>query len=178
MTLTRLVASAALLAALTIPCSAASVPFALTVVDFGAPTTFIFSFAGPYVGGPYTTSSLEFSLTLTDGGRDGATATGSLDGYVDSVLASTLPFTCAVPFTGAEGGTQTCTGSISELFAAPATGDLEARFTFALSGGDDKVEASGIHELTNPDGEVPEPSALALAASGLALLGLLRARRR
>lgn len=178
MTLIRLTVSAFVLAATTIPCSAASVPFGASVVDFGAPTSFFFTFVTPYVGGPYDSSHLEYSLTLTDGGRDGATATGLLEGYVDSVLASALPISCSVPVVdGVEHGSQVCTGSISQLFASPVTGSLEAKFNFALLGGDDNVSITGLHELKNSDSsEVPEPSAAVFGVTGIAALAVLGRR--
>ena len=100
MKFSRLPIAAALLACATGPASAAIINAALAATNFDVPSAFVFSFSTPYVGGPYNTSILQYELTLTDGGRDGATLTGTVEGLVYGNLASTLPVNCSVPFDG------------------------------------------------------------------------------
>jgi hypothetical protein len=175
MKFSRLSIAAAFLACATGPASAAIINAALSATDFGAPSAFAFSFSTPYVGGPYNTSILQYELTLTDGGRDGATLTGTVEGLVDGNLASTLTLNCSVPFDGVtQNGFKVCSGSISNPFAAPAAGMLQLDIQFQLSGDGDSVSMAASHEIKNVDSTVPEPSAVILGATGLGLLALLR----
>ena len=179
MKFSRLLIAAALLACAAGPASAAIIIAGLAATDFGGPSAFAFSFGVPYAGGPFNTSILQYELTLTDGGRDGATLIGTIEGIVDGNLASTLPLNCSVPIDGVtQNGVQVCSGSISNLFAAPAAGLLQLDIQFQLSGDGDSVSIDASHEIKNVDSTVPEPSAIILGATGLGLLALLRRRRR
>ncbi|MCB1870309.1 MAG: PEP-CTERM sorting domain-containing protein [Gammaproteobacteria bacterium] len=149
-----------------------SITYGITVVDFGAPTTFLFSFTTPIAptGSPNLVGASLIG-TLTDGGNDGVTIT-STGAKIQSSEVGT-------PFT-----TMGVDVNIGES-AGPLVGPigswnlLSANVGFMLSGGGDSASLSGtasINEGQLPDDTVPEPTTLVLMGLGLAGIGYQRRR--
>jgi len=129
---------------------------AVSATDLGAPSTFSFNFASPYVGGPFDAAALSFGSTLIDRAGNGASLTGSLIGKVDGTPVITLPLSCSLG-AGAAGAIAPCpagAGASSTAAAAVTTGDgglLTQRITFSLGGGGDTATFVGSAVLSGGD---------------------------
>lgn len=145
-----------------------SISYGVAVVDFGAPTTFLFTFTTPIVptGSPNVVSA---SLTgsLTDGGRDGVTITPVGPKIQTSAVGS--PLTAM--------GVDVSLGEVAGPLAGPAGtwNLLQVSAGFTLSGGNDGATLNGFASINEGQVPVPEPASLALL--GLALAAAAAAGR-
>jgi len=150
---------------------------AVSALDFGSQTTFLFTFSGPLILGANAFDFvLDGSATLIDAERDGVNA-----GEVSQFALNGLVFG-AVDFVGLASlgsGGLTVPG-VSSLGSATGAGSCVACASQALgigfvgSGGGDQIVVDAKLDLTAA--AVPEPGTLALIGFGLA--GLAAARKR
>jgi hypothetical protein len=174
-----------LLAGMT-PAKAGFLSYSASVTDFSAPSIFGLSFSTPIVPilglADYSFSS---SITLTDGGIDGVSASvsSSPEFWQLSIGDSSAAFTVLDDI----GGSASLVGVGPHNFSASGAFDcsalsggcawLKLDFNFGLSGEGDQLNSSGTFDLS-PQQSVPEPATLALLGLGLAGLGFARRRRK
>ncbi len=159
------------------------ISYGIGVVDFGAPTSFIFAFFTPVVPDAYTHATSSISVGLV-----------GIDGTAVSISplspATTLQVAAAgTPFPGTGLGVDVgsaCSGSgvvvcppenASAFFAATTFDGLSVTTSFGLSGGGDQALLTGGATLDKETPSVPEPGVLVLLGTGLAAV-ITRRRRR
>ncbi|MEZ5403006.1 MAG: PEP-CTERM sorting domain-containing protein [Bryobacteraceae bacterium] len=153
--------------------------YGIAVADFGAPTTFGFSFSIPIAGGPYNTATHTMSASLT-AGPDGSVSIGPAGGASDIAFASVDATNLGIDLGGAGctggPGSSVCgpfTESIMFGPSSPATATVEVNFLG--SGGGDTYGITG--SLLIDSTAVPEPASTALVGLGLAAIAFVRRRR-
>ena len=177
------------------PAVAASLVAAVGVVDFGAPSAFIFAFSNaiPPLNAPVQ-ATLSLTGIMTDDGGDGVSMTPSslatlVEGSLESVFVLGLGSGFSVSDADSDQGT-TLAFNISStvLFAggAPPYESMEINLAFTGSGGGDIYALTMTYEVVPASG-VPEPATFTLVAAGVVALGIracgarsrrtLRARR-
>ena len=147
------------------------IDFSVTVIDFGAPSSFTFQFLTPTVGGPFNTavnqldasqvSAAATNLLLKAGyGTDGPSSADDPD--LEISASSCAPPGCG-PFDRSKSGSF-------------PSGSMTSTFSFTGAGGDSTYAFTGRFELSN-ERRLPEPAGLVLTVMGLALLGVARRPR-
>ena len=169
-----------------------TIAYGIAVVDFGAPSTFGFTFSTPIVPVPAPTS-VRTSIVggFTDFGGDGVTITalnppnplqGGLSYLQDTSLVGS-PFVWSVGPSASFGpGPSGALYTYGSYSFGPVLGPvppvdpltLSCSLNFSLSGGGDIAVLTGFSEIVTAP--VPVPSAMLLLGSGL--LGLLGWRRK
>jgi hypothetical protein len=149
-----------------------SLSYGITVVDFGAPSSFGFLFGTPIVlsAGPNVVAS-SLSGILTDGGLDGVSATG-----LSQVSDVGMPITnMGVDLSGP------CSGAGCAFAAGPIPGPpgpwtfLTVTTFFGLSGEGDQAQFTGSASI-DPAARVPEPTTALLLCAGLGFAAWRRRR--
>lgn len=160
----------------------------VTVLDFGAATTFGFTFTSPFAPTAPAGAMLNSMATLTgtlfdarDMGDGDVSATALLaSSSIMQTLVQGLPVTAVGPAAssnvGIGGSLVYGPHSASMAFTCPATGcdNFGIQLDFTGAGGGDEYQFTATHELTPAQG-VPAPMPLILISLGL--LGLGGARR-
>lgn len=165
-----------------------SIAYALTVVDFGAPTTFTFSFFTPIVatGSPNVVAAT-ISGTLTDATGNGVSITPDASGFVQRSAVG-VPATTSMGVDVGSSATHPGTTPSGPLtygygaynagpIAGPGLGPwmgLGVVVSFTLSGGDDQAALTGSASINEVS--VPEPATLALMLLGAAAVVRRRSR--
>ncbi|MEZ5587103.1 MAG: hypothetical protein R3E46_08550 [Sedimenticolaceae bacterium] len=159
----------------------------ISAIDFGAPTTFGFTFTSPFAPTAPAGAMLNSMATLTgtlsdaDGGDGAVSATAFLaSSTIMQTLVQGVPVTAVGPTASSNVGAGGTLGygphSASMAFTCPATGcdNFGIQLAFTGAGGGDQYQFTATHELTPAQG-VPAPIPLMLI--GFGLLGMGGARR-
>lgn len=147
------------------------IAWSLDITDFGAPTGFMVMFGSPTLGGPYDTATNELTGQVRAAVSDlmlTAAVGPDFANLADIAGLTIMPASCDTSGCGPF-GPLTETGSF-------ASDVMATTITFTGAGDDTESLFDGRFELLNA-GAVPEPTALVLAAAGLALLRGCRRRR-
>lgn len=179
--------------ALSLPAAAGAqvITFSATTTDVApAPTTYGFTFGTPVPLGTFTSVALDFSAMLTlQFGAAGTVTPAGPGGYILSAYGSLGggPMMLLGQY-----GTETCaTSTVASCSYSPSGGTtiwfpsptmldmLEARVSYTSSGGMQyQFEGRAVLSDAPPPTAVPEPTTVALLATGLLTLGGVAARRR
>jgi hypothetical protein len=154
-----------------------SVDAQVGITDFDTPTTFILTFTkptGPLVG--IFESVLTITGILTDGGRDGVSASPfSGVGIAQALIEDTDVIDIGpASFTAGAYGPYTLSTLIDAADFGGSIDNFGLRISFSASGGDDQYSFSASHVIQAVSGGVPAPATLALLGLGLAFLGWSR----
>lgn len=145
------------------------IAFSISVANLVAnPTSVVFSFSTPYLGGPYNRIDGQLAADVFSQEQAATLDDIAMDGVVDGTprLALALP-DCADPPGNACGSTS---GSSGLAPASGSTGVLSALMAFTV-GVRDTTQVSGRVDLLRDDGQVPEPATLLLVLLAAAALG-------
>jgi MYXO-CTERM domain-containing protein len=165
---------------------AAIIPFAISVTDVGAASTFGFTFALPATFSGLVDVTAELHITVNDARQDGASATGKTGTGLNWLFAG-QGFASSTSFgvdlgpscIAGAGASTTCdfSGSNTVSWDALDTG-ISALVSFLGSGGEDTYSISGfLNVVEHVDANVPEPAGWLLAGLGLAAAAAVRRRR-
>lgn len=154
-----------------------SLSYALGVVDFGAPSTFSFSFATPVASDSYTHGKGTVAGLLEDPAGSSVSAQpvapalrmqSSRAGNPSPLV--NLGIDVGPPCSGV--GLVDCGTDATEVFFAPTVYDfMFVQMSFVMSGGGDNAAFTGtlvLDKQTPPPPPVPEPSILLLLGTGIA----------